>query len=224
MLLPESFPLDVEATESKLGALVESHSRVWLTPQLWPTWDAEAVVEKWLDAHAERVKTTQVDKFQVVLYHTLPEITREMVPLDARVGDGVRLLGYVLRDAQGQAVERAEVKPGDELRLSLYWQAERPIDAEYVVFVHLLDETGWLRGQQDNQPRRGTFPTRAWIPGDLVVDAYTVPVAADAPPGTALLEIGMYDPASGERLQVTGVDADRVQRRVVLRDRVAIRP
>ena len=85
-----------------------------------------------------------------------------------------------------------------------------------IVFAHLLDGTGWLRGQQDNQPRQGTYPTRAWTPGERVIDVYRIPVAVETPPGEALLEVGMYDPGSGERLLVSGRDADAEQRRVLL--------
>jgi hypothetical protein len=144
--------------------------------------------------------------------------------VDARLGENVSLLGYTLRDDQGRAVDSLVVTPGGEVQLTLYWRGESPVEEDYVVFAHLLDETGWVRGQQDNQPRQGTFPTRAWVPGEWVVDTYAIPVGADAPLGDATLEVGMYDPVSGERLSVTGVDTDPEQRRILLRDRVRISP
>ena len=132
-------------------------------------------------------------------------------------------MGYVLRDGHGNAVDRIEARPGHGVRLTLYWEAASAVDKDYVVFAHLLDSTGRLRGQQDSQPRWGTFPTKAWIPGEWVVDPYDIPLAADAPPGEYAIEVGMYDPEDGTRLSIAGTDADFEQRRVLLRDRVYVR-
>jgi hypothetical protein len=55
-----------------------------------------------------------------------------------------------------------------------------------------------------------------------VIDAYRVSLAPDAPLGDALIEIGMYDPADGQRLPVRGQDADPEQQRILLRDIVRI--
>jgi hypothetical protein len=116
----------------------------------------------------------------------------------------------------GQAVEQIELQPGAELRLTLYWQTSAPLAEDYTVFAHLLDQTGWLRGGQDNPPRAGTYPTSAWVPDAWVVDAYRIPLAPDAPPGAYAIEVGMYPSAGGPRLQVTGADADQQNRRVLL--------
>jgi mannosyltransferase len=220
--LPASYPVDAEATAARLDELAHTYDRVWLTPQRWDTWDSEGLVERWLDAHTERVLGTQVDQFRVVRYHTPQQYQRELTPADARLGEDIDLLGYVVRDETGQAVDQVEVRPGEEVRLTLYWQAVARLDSDYVVFVHLLDETGWLRGQQDNQPRAGTYPTRAWTPGEWVVDTYHIPVAADAPPGAYAIEVGMYRPGDGTRLEVSGADADPENRRVLLWDRVRV--
>ena len=45
-------------------------------------------------------------------------------------------------------------------------------------------------------------------------DEHRLALKADAPPGEYLLEIGLYDPASGKRLPVSGpagvADGDRI--------------
>ena len=222
IVLPESFPVDREATGHKLDELVGGYSRIWLTPQVWRFWDDQGLVEHWLNEHTERVFETQVDRFTVLLYHTPRQYVQELVPLDVRLGKDIRLVGYVVRDDLGQAVDKVEIGPEEQIRLTLYWQASASVGEDYVVFVHLLDGMGWLRGQQDNQPRRGTFPTKAWVPGELVVDTYQVPVAADAPPGDYAVEIGMYRPVDGTRLTVSGADGEPEQRRVLLQNRVRV--
>jgi hypothetical protein len=222
MVLPESFPVDREATDHKLDELVGGYSRIWLTPQVWTFWDDQGLVEHWLNEHTERVFETQVDRFTVLLYHTPRQYMQELVPLDAWLGEDIRLVGYVVRDEMGQAVDKVEIRPEEQVRLTLYWQASASVYENYVVFVHLLDGTGWLRGQQDNQPRRGTFPTKAWVPGEWVVDTYHVPVAADAPPGDYAVEVGMYRPVDGTRLAVSGADGEPEQRRVLLQNRIRV--
>ena len=115
-------------------------------------------------------------------------------------GDRIRLLGYEL------AKEHAA--PGDELRLTLYWRALHPIEDDYTVFVHLLDEAGQIRGQGDGPPVGGFHPTSFWDPGEVIVDGHAVAIDADADPGTYRLAVGLYLPSTGQRLE--GRDGDRV--------------
>jgi hypothetical protein len=121
-------------------------------------------------------------------------------PLDLLLGEQIRLLGYDLRET----IVRAE----DTIELTLYWQAIEPIQTRYKVFTHLVGETynastdNFLWGQQDNEPVNGQAPTTAWAPEDIIVDSYTIPVAADAPPGRYQIEVGMYGLVDGVRLPV----------------------
>ena len=221
--LPAAYPVDRQATVASLEDLTSTYDRVWLTPQRWETWDSEGLVEQWLDAHTERALDTQIDRFRVVRYHTPQRYRRELTPVNARVGENVDLLGYVVRDETGQAVERVDVQAGGEVRLTLYLRAMAPLMEDYTVFAHLLDETGWLRGGQDNPPLSGTYPTRAWTPGEWVVDTYRIPVHRDAPSGAYTIEVGMYPSAGGTRLAVSGADADQENRRVLIWGSVYLR-
>jgi hypothetical protein len=119
-------------------------------------------------------------------------------PLEAQLGESVRLLGYDL--------EPMEAGPGDVVRLTLYWQGLGLMDTSYTVFVHLLDEEGNIRGQRDSLPGDGALPTTSWIEGEIVADVYEIPIASDAPPGSYTIITGMYDAATGGRLAVSGAD------------------
>jgi 4-amino-4-deoxy-L-arabinose transferase-like glycosyltransferase len=126
-------------------------------------------------------------------------------PVGARLGDAFELLGYDL--------DRDTVHPGGELHLTLVWRCRETTDTSYTVFSHLLDAGEQVRGQKDNPPVNGTYPTTLWVPGEVVVDSYAIPVAADAPSGRHAIEVGMYDPANIERLPVldpSGTVGDRV--------------
>lgn len=221
LILPTHSPPDPNETFLRATQIAQDYDRIWMIPQWSPLWDEYGLAEKALDAACERVAEVRIDApegaWPLVLYHTPRFYRQEVRPLDAQFEGGIRLLGYVLRDRMGQAVDRLTGSPGDVVRLTLYWQAERPIEQDYVVFTHVLDQTGWLRGQQDNQPRNGTFPTRAWVLGEWVVDIYRIPIDPAAPPGAYVIEVGMYRPADGERLKVGGADADAENRRVVIK-------
>jgi hypothetical protein len=203
--------------------IAAQYERIWLIPQWSPEWDESGMVEDVLDTVCERAAEFHVDSWSLVLYHTPSLYMQEIEPVDAYFGERIRLLGYVLRDQEGAVVDRVRIAPGGSVRLSLYWQALSSIDRDYVVFVHALDETGWVRGQQDNQPRQGTLPTRAWSTGDVIVDSYRVPVAAEAPSGSYVIELGLYRPADVVRLPASGTDVDAEGRRVLIEGRVWVK-
>lgn len=115
-------------------------------------------------------------------------------PLEADLGGQVRLAGYFLSPDR--------LKAGQSLRLTLYWQAQRRMRSSYTVFVHLLDEDGLLRGQQDDVPGDGALPTTTWLEGEYVADEHQITLAEDASPGQYRLEVGLYERASGQRLNV----------------------
>ena len=126
-------------------------------------------------------------------------------PVGARLGEQVELLGYDL--------DRDQIQPGKTLHLTLIWRCRAEMGTAYTVFTHLLDPGEQVRGQKDNPPQGGTYPTTLWVPGEVVVDVYQIPVAADAAPGQYVIEVGMYDPATMERLPVldpTGAIGDRI--------------
>jgi hypothetical protein len=88
------------------------------------------------------------------------------------------------------------VRAGQVLPLALYWQAERPLPADYTVFVHLLDDAGGKAAQRDVAPLGGALLTSRWTPGQLVRDDQDLAVPADVPPGSYRLVVGMYDAAT----------------------------
>ncbi len=135
-------------------------------------------------------------------------------PFQGRLGDSMQLLGYDM--------DRSQVRPGESIRLTLYWQALQPPPASYVVFAHALDPDGVLRGQKDAVPRDGALPTDHWTAGEVVADSYVIPIVGDAPPGEYQFEVGMYLAETGARVPVS-IDGIRApQDRLLLRDRFKV--
>ena len=122
-------------------------------------------------------------------------------PAEVTFGDAARLAGYDLVSL--------ETQPGGALDLTLHWQALTSTHRPYTVFVHLLDEAGNVKGYGDSEPGGGAYPTTGWLPGEYLTDRHTVTLAPDAPAGTYQVAVGLYDPATGERLK-TPAGADQV--------------
>ncbi len=115
--------------------------------------------------------------------------------LSANLGDRVLLVGY---DLSARRVAR-----GRTLSVTLYWQAQREMRVSYKVFVQLVGPNGVLT-QQDAIPVSWTRPTTGWLPGEVIVDSYTLVVPTNALPGRYELITGMYDERSLRRLAVSG--------------------
>jgi uncharacterized membrane protein len=130
-------------------------------------------------------------------------------PRDYKVGNFARLIGSTLT--------ASNARPGDRLTLTLYWQAlGNSGDVSYTAFAHLLNSNELVKAQQDHPPGTGDVPTTGWSAGEFVTDKYELTVAPDAGSGTYIVEVGMYDPASGQRLAVTDGAGDASGDRIVI--------
>ncbi len=120
------------------------------------------------------------------------------VTTDASLEGLGKLVGYDLANTR--------VAPGDALDVILYWQPTETTGERLTVFVHLLDEQGVIVGQSDQEPTGGSRPTSSWLPDEFIADRHSVRVQGDALLGPATLLVGLYDPATGQR--VSWIDAE----------------
>jgi hypothetical protein len=96
------------------------------------------------------------------------------------------------------------------------------MDESYTVFTHLLDENNRIWGQRDNMPRGGTLPTICWVKGEIIVDEYDIPIQPDAPPGQYIIEVGMYQVETGQRLPIINQNGQTIDDRVVLLEEITV--
>jgi len=103
--------------------------------------------------------------------------------VDVVFGEVIRLHGYSARTtAAGIAIDLA-------------WQSLDEIDADYTVFVHLIDANGQIIDQRDAMPQANTYPTTLWQNGEFVLDQYLFPIQA-----FSSVKVGIYQPQTGQRL------------------------
>jgi hypothetical protein len=116
------------------------------------------------------------------------------------LGDVATLLGYDL--------DQTELKPGDRLKLTLYWLANDASDRPLTVFVQMLGQDGRIYAQQDQVPLAGGRPTTGWLNGEYITDTYQLTIEPETKSGIYQLIAGMYDNQSGNRLpsSVSGQD------------------
>lgn len=145
--------------------------------------------------------TSPVDRimlgYVVVPWHGTLDRAKQV---DAILGNQISLLGFEAPDV---------LVPGTEFDVTLYWEAVRPPEDNYIVFVHLVDANGEASASHDRPPMDGKYPTRAWRAGEVVPDTHRLVLDPEATGGTHRLLVGMYRWPSLERLLVR--DKERVE-------------
>lgn len=181
-------------------------ARVWLVMFGNPAeYDPTGYLEKWFGANAFKSYFGGYVDASLNLYvmpSAQPAIRQS---LRYTLGEQIRLIGYDL--------DRAQVAPGQAVRLTLRWQIAAPIEKRYTVFAHIIGGVNpatqspvWA--QMDSEPVGGARPTTSWRVGENIDDRYGLLIPRGTPPGEYLIEIGMYDSVSLTRLPVfdaTGV-------------------
>jgi hypothetical protein len=115
-----------------------------------------------------------------------------IAPADFDLENGARILG----------VESEWAGP-DDILLTVYWRADRPVEADYSTAVHLVaqdppaSEADILDQADRAHPVDGWYPTTRWREGEIVRDAYLLRVPEGSSP--AAMRVAMYrsDPAAG---------------------------
>ncbi|HEX6385496.1 MAG TPA: glycosyltransferase family 39 protein [Anaerolineae bacterium] len=114
-------------------------------------------------------------------------------PLDVQFGDLARLVGYDL--------PQREFTTARPIPVTLYWQSlSAGPTIDYTVFVHLLAADGNLIAQHDAPPDNGRRPTGSWVTGEFIVDPHEMTFREPGYAGQARIEVGLYNPDTGERL------------------------
>lgn len=157
------------------------------------------------------------------------QVTAQSYPIDTtgllgNFRQRVGLAGASAR-AAGQRVRAPwetplTVQPGDTIHLTLQWESLALAEESYTVFVHLIDLANRPLLTLDYTPLGGSAPTHLWIPkwlpGQKLLDPYRLIIDADTPPGTYLIEVGLYEMVSGRRLHLSDVAGNLIGDRLIL--------
>ena len=90
------------------------------------------------------------------------------------------------------------------MQVTAFWEALDVPAGRYKVFLHLVDATGQLVAQYDEEPGDGMDPTSDWHPVDGVFsDRYGAWVPQTLAGGEYRLWLGLYDISGTPRLPVS---------------------
>ena len=93
------------------------------------------------------------------------------------------------------------LRPGQYIQVSLLWNGLQGMETRYTVFVQLLDRgSGSMVAQHDGPPAGGVTPKYNWEPAGTVRDTHYFMVEAVPFVGPGEIIVGLYEPATRERL------------------------
>jgi hypothetical protein len=116
---------------------------------------------------------------RVILPNTLPA---DVQPMHAIFDGNLHLGGYKLRNN------------ADSVELALYWSAAAHNNADYSIFVHVMQEEQRI-ALDDTRPYDGAYPTWRWFHNDWVVTHHILHLP-DAAVRPDTIYAGLYDPST----------------------------
>jgi len=182
-----------EETAQALERIFAEHPRVWVYRIYDTVTDPNAFIRAWLPEHGRMVGEAQFageSYMRVQSYLTAPGPEYQTAtlyhPLDVSFAEGVTLLGY--EGAEG-------VRAGDDLSVTLYWEAEKIPERDYDVVVHLK-----ASGGPDFAHYRWPLspPTSESPVGREMSQTVILAIPAGTPPLLYDLVVELYDVATGQ--------------------------
>lgn len=128
-------------------------------------------------------------------------------PLEINFGDRLALKGY--------ALEPRVARPGETVRLTLYWEALTTMEVNYHGFAHVLGEENQIWANSDSALTDEGVRTSDWTKGVLVKEVRDLTLADVTPPDFYDVELGLHLPGEG-RLKILAEDGRQLGNRTLL--------
>ena len=130
-------------------------------------------------------------------------VTPDFVPNRQSVifGDQIALRGFDLMTST--------VTAGSILPVESIWQVKDRPQAEFTVFVHVIDDEGELVAQCDSPLGSESQPTTEWARDGLYSHICRIEMPAELPAGEYSLRVGLYTWPSLERLLISNNQGDQ---------------
>jgi len=101
--------------------------------------------------------------------------------------------------------EQSVTPGGGPVRVTLYWQAARPVSEDYLSSLHLLGRELTSVGSVNRHPASGMVPTSQWKAGQIWRDVYHLYAQPTArAPARLQIRVGLYSPEADADLPATG--------------------
>jgi hypothetical protein len=123
--------------------------------------------------------------------------------VDINFGGQIKLVGYELNDQ--------EWHPGDDLLVTMYWEALDDLHQDYWLLTRLVHKRDWDLVSKDGCPSAGRYTTDHWRKGDVIPSVHRLRIPDDAADHNYRLTLSMHPfgseewlPVLNEQGQVTG--------------------
>jgi hypothetical protein len=102
----------------------------------------------------------------------------------------------------------AQIAPGGQVRVTLYFKALETLAEDYLIFVHVEDSTGKAqRINFDHRPMAGQLPTTRWKKGELVRDDFMLVAPPEMGLGNLKVWVGLWERNTDARLKLANPTA-----------------
>lgn len=212
--LPFFFPshtVDVESTPTRLNELNGAAYLVYGVPETQGRYEPIPVTENQVVGSLGRQDVMRrawgMDdgqfRYDVFELFTAQRFTQPFIngaaPADVTMGGIIRYLGY--------DIGTLEFWQGRRIIAHFYWQPLTTTESDYSILIHLVDSGGNLIADWDGPialTPRGYYATTVWEPGEIISDERDLTYEQALPLGEGYqLQVGLYDPATDERLPVS---------------------
>lgn len=129
-------------------------------------------------------------------------------PLDQNFNNEIRLIGYEYSERM--------LQPGDELVVTLYWQALQAIPNDYIVQVHLINQYGDVLERRENRPQQGRSPTNTWEAGEIIADKHVLTLDPTLKPQTYIIHVSLLDVVTKELQNIVAEDGHLINNHLLL--------
>jgi hypothetical protein len=128
---------------------------------------------------------------QVASIQQTPRLGEWPNPVRVNFGDKLALLGY--------DVNARVFRPGETIRVTLYWQTLGQLAQDYNVFAHLADASGNVVAANDGLPYTQPKRTTRWMPGQAMHEVRSLELPVGVPAGLYGIELGVFDETEGRQ-------------------------
>ncbi len=133
----------------------------------------------------------------------------------ADFGGQIALIGY--------DVSAKTAVPGEQIAVTVYWQAQTDLEINFQSFVHLLRPDGTLATQSDHL-NPGEFPTRRWPLDKYVRDVHILQLPPDLPAGDYQITAGLWVQSEGWRLPLLDENGRQLDDKALLTSLTVVSP
>lgn len=123
----------------------------------------------------------------------------------------MELIGYDLDRRALHRPDTTQERAEETATLTLYWQAQRPMETNYSISTQFVNDRGIKAAQKDAWPFDGKAPTSLWEPGTVLKEPRELAIFEGTPPGVYDVYVAVYPSENPDALLAVTPPGGRLQ-------------